>query len=509
MKSHLAALLLISLSPACSLAQKMPLVYQVENTGADVPAPVMRSFNDLPTITSLPDPFRWADSSARLVYYSDWRRRRAEISAQVQHYLLGKKPLPPDSLTASFAGNTLTVTVYVGGKSLTLTANITRPAGTGPFPAVIGMGSGTGSLPSDIFTSRGVATIAYNYSQLGPWTQDGRGMGDFYTLFPDPNVGYFTAWAWGISRIIDGLYKVPEANIDLMHLGVTGCSFAGKMALYAGALDERIALTIAQEPGGGGDATWRFSQTIGPSVEILTNAQSYGWYSSTVSQFNSAVTKLPFDQHEVMALIAPRALLVLGNPDYVWLSDESGFVGCVAASSAWIGLRISDRFGFSKVGGHSHCALPDVQRPDVIAFVQKFLLGDSTANTTISTSPWSTDLTPWIPWGMYRLTNDLTSAVNGGEELGGYKLEQNYPNPFNPSTTVRFALLHRSHVELNIYDTLGRVVSRLIDEERDSGSHEVVWNGISGSGEPVASGVYVCRIKADGFVSSQKMICLR
>jgi hypothetical protein len=157
-----SVLLLVSLSSICSIAQKMPFVYQVENTGADVPAPAMRSFNDLPTITSLPDPFRWADSSGRLVYYSDWRRRRAEISAQVQHYLLGIKPPPPDSLTASFASNVLTVTVYVGGESLTLTATITRPAGTGPFPAVIGVGSATGSLPSDIVSLRGIATVTYN-----------------------------------------------------------------------------------------------------------------------------------------------------------------------------------------------------------------------------------------------------------------------------------------------------------------------------------------------------------
>jgi hypothetical protein len=87
------------------------------------------------------------------------------------------------------------------------------------------------------------------------------------------------------------------------------------MALFAGAFDERIALTIAQEPGGGGDATWRFSQTIGPSVEILSNAQGSAWYYQDVSQFNNAVTKLPFDHHEVMAMIAPRALFVLGNPD--------------------------------------------------------------------------------------------------------------------------------------------------------------------------------------------------
>jgi len=505
----LAALLVSTLMAVETVAQKVPLVYSVENTGADCPPPALPSINNLSTIAPLPDPFLWADSSGRISKYSDWRVRRAEISAQVQHYLLGKKPLPPDTLQASFAKDTLTVAVTVGGKSLTLTAAITRPGGSGPFPAVIGMGGGTGSLPADIFTSRGIATISYNFGQVAPWTQSGRGMGGFYTLYPDPTVGYFTAWAWGISRIIDGLYKVPEANIDLKHIAVTGCSFAGKMALYAGALDERIALTIAQEPGGGGDATWRFSQTIGASVEILTNAQSYGWYHQDVSQFNNQVTKLPFDQHEVMALIAPRALFVLGNPDYVWLADESGFVGCMAASSAWVGFRASDRFGFSKVGGHMHCALPDVQRPDVIAFVQKFLLGDSTANTYISTSPWSTDLGPWIPWTFYRLTNDLTSVDDSESGIEQYDLKQNYPNPFNPTTTIRYAVQFPSHVELNIYDSLGRLVRTLVDEFKGSGNYAVAWEGRDAAGNAVPSGVYFYRITIGGFTSAKKMMCIK
>jgi hypothetical protein len=388
-----------------SLAQQMPLVYDVENTGVDCPIPYLPSFSELPTIQALPDPFMWADGRGRMSNFSDWRYRRAEISAEVQHYELGTKP-PPANLQASFSNDTVKVTVEDGGKSLTLTAVIVSPSGNGPFPAVIGVGSGTGSLLADIFTSRGIATIAYNFGQVAPWTQNGRGLGGFYTLYPDPMVGYFAAWAWGVSRIIDGLEKVPQANIDLKHLAVTGCSFAGKIALYAGALDERIALTVAQEPGGGGDATWRVTETLSGSRETLRNAQSYGWYYQDVSQFNNAVTKLPFDQHEVMALIAPRALFVLGNPDYEWLADESGYVGCKAAKEVWKALGVPDRFGFSKVGGHLHCALPDIQKPEVAAFVEKFLLGDTTVNTNISTNPgYTTDLSGWITWTTPTLSN--------------------------------------------------------------------------------------------------------
>jgi hypothetical protein len=241
-----------------SLAQEMPLVYEVENTGAGCPKPYLPAFNELPAIHALPDPFAWSDGRGRISNFPDWRYRRAEISAEVQNYELGNKPAPPvaGNLEASFSQGKLTVTVKERTDSLTMTAIITLPAsGSGPFPAVIGVGwGGTGSLPSDIFSSRGIATIQYNFSEVAPWTQQGRGQGGFYKLYQDPKVGYFTAWAWGISRIIDGLEMVPQANIDLKHLAVTGCSFAGKIALFSGALDERIALTIAQEPGGGGDA---------------------------------------------------------------------------------------------------------------------------------------------------------------------------------------------------------------------------------------------------------------
>ncbi len=485
--------------------QRMPLVYEVENTGANVPKPALPAISNLPNITHLPDPFQWADTSrGRITQRSDWRYRRAEISAQLQHYQLGNKPSPPnsDSLQAVLSNDTLIVTVQVGANSLTLRAVINLPdSGTGPFPAVIGMGGGTGSLPSDIFTSRQIATIAYNFSELAPWGSS-RGQGGFYTLFPDAKVGNYTAWSWGISRIIDGLAKVPQANIDLRHLAVTGCSFAGKMALYAGALDERIALTIAQEPGGGGDATWRFSETIGSSVEILRNAQGNAWYYQDVSQFNYEVTKLPIDQHEVMAMIAPRALLVLGNPDYVWLADESGYVGCVAASEVWRSLGASDRFGFSKVGGHSHCALPNVQRPEVTGFVQKFLLRDSAANTNVWITPWSTDVTPWMKWSTPKLST--TSVSNSEKVIDEFGLLQNYPNPFNPTTKISFVLSRRDLVTLSIHNVLGEHVATLVDSELGAGLHSVFWDGAQ-----FASGAYFYTLRTKEFNTTKCMLLLK
>ena len=74
-------------------------------------------------------------------------------------------------------------------------------------------------------------------------------------------------------------------------------------------------------------------------------------------------------------LVFPRALLLLGNPDYEWLADESMLVSAKAARKVWQRFGIDDRMGWSIVNGHGHCQLPESQYPEVQAFIDRFLLG--------------------------------------------------------------------------------------------------------------------------------------
>ena len=369
-----------------AFALEVPLVYDVEHTGASFPKPVLPAFDELPLVRPLTDPFQWSDGSGRSTDVANWSRRRAEIKAEIEHYGIGVKPIRPKDITASYSEGTLTVKVSVNAETLTLTSQIALPSGDGPFPAVIGVGRGSGSLPSEIFESRKVARISYNFSQVMAHTQT-RGKEPINRLYPDLTyIGAYSAWSWGVSRLIDGLELVRnDLPIDLKHLAVTGCSFAGKMALFAGAFDERIALTIAQESGGGGAAAWRVSETLG-NVETLGNTSS-AWFTQDMFRFANSVPKLPYDHHELMAMVAPRALLVLGNPDFQWLADESGYVSCRAAHEVWKAFGVTDRFGFSIVGGHGHCQLPASQRPEVEAFVDKFLFGDKKVNTDVTKHP--------------------------------------------------------------------------------------------------------------------------
>ena len=164
-----ATLLLSTLAAVDSFAQTMPAVYDVENTGADCPKPPLPAFNQLPSFQALPDPFAWADGRGRMSDYSDWRIRRAEIGAQIQNYEIGEKPPRPDTIAASYSGGVLTVQVTVNGKTLTLTSQVVLPAGAGPFPAVIGMNSPSGSIPPDIFSSPGSCT-SKGRSRRSQWT---------------------------------------------------------------------------------------------------------------------------------------------------------------------------------------------------------------------------------------------------------------------------------------------------------------------------------------------------
>ena len=381
-------------------AQDIPLVYDVENAGAAYATPILPDLDELPVVELLPNPFVWSDGKGTCMSFNEWERRRNEIGKEIEHYEIGEKPVVDRScVKADIVDDTLFVSVTVDGQTLQLSAAITYPEGEGPFPAIIGIGRGSGSLPTELFSERNIAQIAFNFTQVMSHTQK-RGQEPINRLYPSRiEMGAYAAWPWGISRIIDGLEVVgKKSKIDLKHLAVSGCSFAGKMALFAGAFDERIALTIAQEPGGGGAAAWRVSETLG-NVETLGRT-NYAWFMESMAQFKDKnVAKLPFDHHELCAMIVPRALLVLGNPDYEWLADESGYVSCRAARKVWERFGIADRMGFSFVDGHGHCQLPEVQYPEVEAFLDKFLLGkDADTDVTIAPMFQYVDYQRWIAW---------------------------------------------------------------------------------------------------------------
>jgi hypothetical protein len=114
---------------------------------------------------------------------------------------------------------------------------------------------------------------------------------------------------------------------------------------------------------------------------------------------------------------------------------------------------------------------------------------------------------PWINTIDPNLTNvEVSRDINLPRS---YSLSQNYPNPFNPTTTIRFDVPKPSHVTIKIYDILGREVRTLIDRKFEAGRFVEIWDGKDNRQLPVASGVYLMRMQAGGFVKVKKLVLVR
>lgn len=377
---------------------------RVENTSAECSVPELAEADALPKIELLPDPFTTIDGK-QLSSKEQWRCRRAEIGAQLQKYESGPKPHKPDNLTGTVTREQIDVQAEHQGKTIRFSANVTLPTtGQAPYPAMIGVGRS--NLDNEYLASQGIAVINFDNNSMGAQNGlDSRGTGKFFDLYgSDHPASSLTAWAWGISRLVDVIESSDKALIDVNRLGVTGCSRNGKGALLAGALDERIALTIPQEAGAGGSASWRVSQAhadAGKNVQTLSHAANeQPWFRASFDENfgNSKVTRLPFDHHQVMGLVAPRGLLVLDN-DIEWLGPLSGYIATSAAKEIYIALGAPENIAYSENGGHAHCQLPDHQQEVFQAFVQKFLL-DGAGNTDVmrSTKGEPEDVAEWVDW---------------------------------------------------------------------------------------------------------------
>jgi len=103
----------------------------------------------------------------------------------------------------------------------------------------------------------------------------------------------------------------------------------------------------------------------------------------------------------------------------------------------------------------------------------------------------------------------VTEEGSTAEEPYAFTLYQNAPNPFNPGTSIGYELTQPGQVNLRIYDLLGREIAELVDGMKDTGHHEVYWNGRDSSGNPAASGVYLYRFEAGGHAVTKRMMLVR
>ena len=111
----------------------------------------------------------------------------------------------------------------------------------------------------------------------------------------------------------------------------------------------------------------------------------------------------------------------------------------------------------------------------------------------------------------FSVIDDLTAVADAfaASSPSTFRLEQNYPNPLNPNTTIVYQLKERGTVQLVVHSITGQVVRTLIDDVQEPGVHQVGWSGRDQSGQPVASGVYLYRLRAGSQVATRRMLVLR
>ncbi|MFO0903376.1 MAG: acetylxylan esterase [Pirellulales bacterium] len=347
------------------------------------------TFEQLPVRAELPDPLVMLDGT-RVTTPAEWmQKRRPELQALFQHYMYGKLPAKPQRWVvegpsfedAQFLDGKATLredTLAFYGPDLSqrLRVLVIRPNRAGPVPMFVAMNfCGNHTVVADprvqiptswVYPScAGVvdnrATEKGRGGQAEVWNVDlivsrGYGLATFYSGDIDPDTpdfadgiepsfykpgqtkpgpddaGAISAWAWGYHRVVDYLLATSSLQVDPRRIAAVGHSRNGKTTLLAAALDDRIALAIPHQAGCGGTAPSRGK--VGESVKQINDRFPH-WFCDEFTRFNDEPARLPFDQHCLAALCAPRPVLFSNAVEDVWANPDGQFEVLKAAEPVY------------------------------------------------------------------------------------------------------------------------------------------------------------------------------
>jgi len=340
----------------------------------------------LPSQASLPDPLVGLDGK-KITSQGEWfEKRRPELKKLFQHYMYGYLPPKPEKIEFQV---THTNANFLDGKATKKEVTIRySPEGTPPIqltviipngklkpvPVCVGMNFGgnhlihadpTIPLPTvwvpdrypgvadnkaseqgrgkqtdvwniDLLVERGYALATLYCGDLDPDKPDLTDGLHASLLKPgqkefgpqDP--GSIAVWAWGYQRAVD--YCVQDKDLDRTRIVAVGHSRLGKTALLAGAFDERIAITVPLQAGWGGTAPSRGK--VGEQVKQINDRFPH-WFCDEFTKFNEQTDRLPFDQHCLIALCAPRPVLLPNAEEDQWANPDGQFDVLLAAEPVY------------------------------------------------------------------------------------------------------------------------------------------------------------------------------
>ena len=367
----------------------------------------------LPIVEQLPDPFTFWDGT-KVQRISEWSKRAAELKDLYQFYMYGYKPdSTVEEVTYTLNGNTLTITVKKGDKQASFNATVSLPTSQSvyepPYPVIISLGY-LASFDwstwqfinyAPVANNRGYAVITFMPNDVA--SDDSSYRGVFYTLYPrskkvNEDTGVLMAWAWGASKILDALYKGAIPVIDPTKAIVTGFSRYGKAALVAGAFDERFAVVNPHASGQGGAGSFRikfdgkqYPWGVAGNTESFANLQGNTeahWFNSVFLEFKDP-RQLPFDQHELIALCAPRAVIITGGYSDWGTNPEGTWVSYIGARKVYEFLGIPDKIGFALRDGSHAITSEDIA--NLLDFCDWQLRGITPVGKDFSTSRFTID----------------------------------------------------------------------------------------------------------------------
>ena len=246
-----------------------------------------------------------------------------------------KKPVPA-FLTLNFSGNhsihpspeiSLPVSYMRAGRDDARTGRVVKDRATEK-----GRGFKASRWAVERIIDAGCGLVTLYYGDIDPDFDDGFENG-VHALFEKPGPGEWgsiATWAWGLSRVLDHMLETDLFDPD--RIAVMGHSRLGKTALWAGATDDRFALVISNNSGCGGAALNR--RAIGERVGRINRSFPH-WFCDRFNDYNENEGALPVDQHQLVALIAPRRVYIASAAEDRWADPKGEFLSAAHADPVY------------------------------------------------------------------------------------------------------------------------------------------------------------------------------